>query len=295
MIGRITFLFLVLSCWASNLDAQVKHHFKLPKQLREASGLVILEDGSFLWHNDSGNGPFLYVTDGKGNLLNSLEYPLPATDWEDITRSDSGDIYVGNFGNNCQCRTDLAIYVLSDPTTNSIDSINYFMPDQQAFPPGEKWRNFDMEAMFWYQDSLHLFSKNNSIKGNSFTKHYVLPAVPGQYAAELRDSIYLKNRFISGAAISPDKDKVVLLGLRYVKFLGFIPVSRATIFVFSNFEGSQFLKGDLTKRGIRPYLYALQYEAIDFWDKETLVVGSEKTAIIPAKAKRIKLGKKFFK
>ena len=295
MSWRIIFSLLLFGCLTPALQAQVKHHFKLPRPLREASGLVILDDGSFVWHNDSDNDPFLYVTDGEGKLLNTLEYPLPNTDWEDITQSDSGDLYIGNFGNNCQCRTDLAIYVLSDPMTNSIDSINFLFPDQQDFPPGEKWRNFDMEAMFWHQDSLHLFSKNNSKKGNSYTKHYVLPAEPGQYAAELRDSIYLKNRFISGAAISPDNEKVVLLGLRYHKILGFIPVSRATIFVFSDFQGSQFLDGNLKKRGIRPYIYALQYEAIDFWNKKTLVVGSEKTAAIPAKAKRIKLGKKFFK
>ncbi|MBK8489757.1 MAG: hypothetical protein IPL49_02345 [Saprospirales bacterium] len=295
MIRRTAILqFFLVLCTAS-LGAQVKYHFKLPRELREASGLVILNDGSFVWHNDSNNEPALYITDGKGNLLNTILYPLPNTDWEDITKSPSDDLFIGNFGNNCHCRQDLAIYLLSDPMTNSIDSINFQLPDQQAFPPSEKWRNFDMEAMFWFQDSLHLFSKNNAKKGNSYAKHYVLPAQPGQYAAELRDSVFLKKRFVSGAAISPGEDKVALLSLRFQRILGFIPFSRVTIFVFSDFHGSDFLHGDMKRRGIRPYLYALQYEAIDFVDEETLVVGSEKTSIIPAKAKRLKLGKRFFK
>ncbi|MBK7408479.1 MAG: hypothetical protein IPJ40_10715 [Saprospirales bacterium] len=104
-----------------------------------------------------------------------------------------------------------------------------------------------------------------------------------------------EKRFVSGAAISPGEDKVALLSLRFQRILGFIPFSRVTIFVFSDFHGSDFLHGDMKRRGIRPYLYALQYEAIDFVDEETLVVGSEKTSIIPAKAKRLKLGKRFFK
>lgn len=295
MIRLLAVLLLALT-WSSALDAQVRRQFRLPKAVSEASGLAILDGPSFFWHNDSNNEPNLYVTDGKGDLQLTLPLPtLPDTDWEDLARDPADRIYIGNFGNNCHCRKDLAIYIVSDPVTQMIDSINFSLPDQQSFPPGEKWRNYDIEAMFWFSDSLHLFSKNYSKKGNEYTKHYVLPAQPGQYVAELRDSIRLKRRFISAAAISPDEQQIALLGLRDYRFLGMLAYAQSTIFVFSDFEESGFLKGEIKKKRIRPYLYALQYEALDYYDRETLIVGSEKTSIIPAKAKRLKLGKRFFR
>ncbi|MFZ2899087.1 MAG: hypothetical protein WA004_10715 [Saprospiraceae bacterium] len=288
-------ILILALAWSSALDAQVKRQFRLPREVSEASGLAILPGPSFVWHNDSDNAPNLYITDGKGELLQTLEYPeLPGTDWEDLAVDDAGRIYIGNFGNNCHCREDLSIYIISDPVTNHIDSINFSYPDQQHFPPGEQWRNFDMEAMIWYQDSLHLFSKNFSKKGNDYTKHYVLPAQPGQYVAELRDSFQLPRRFVSAAAISPDKERIALLSLRFQLTLGFFPSSKSTIFVFSNFQPGHFFKGEMRKKSVRPYLFALQNEAIDFLDDETLIVGSEKTAIIPAKAKKFRLGRRFF-
>lgn len=294
---KLPILLLFFGLLASGAGAQVKSHFKLPEAVREVSGLVINQEGQFIWHNDSGHEPKLYFTDGQGELLHILHYPgLPATDWEDITQSPSGDLFIGNFGSNCHCRYDLAIYILPASPDEPIDSINFHYPDQMAFPPGEPWQNFNMEAMFWYRDSLHLFSKNTIEKGNDYTKHYVIPAQPGNYKAILRDSFQLKRQqVVTGAAISPDGSSFALLGLYAKRFLGFIPQSKATIYVFPKFDGDRFFDKKPLKKGIRPYIYALQYEAIDFYDEETLVIGSEKTLIIPAKAKRIRLGKRFFR
>lgn len=293
---RLLFLIPAFILCVQGLDAQIKHHFRLPDDLREVSGLALIDEDKLIWHNDSNHDPILYITDGEGKLLNALNYPgLPSTDWEDLADSPSGDLFIGNFGNNCHCRTDLAVYVLSETAASPIDSINFHYPDQTDFPPKKKWRNFNMEAMFWYKDSLHLFSKNELDDGNFYSKHYVIPAQPGTYQAILRDSILLKNRVVSGAAISPDQQSFVLLGLKFKKLLGFIPSSKATIFVFPDFDENDFFGTEPIKKGIRPYLYALQYEAIDYIDEETLVVGSEKTSVVPPKAKRIKLGKRFFR
>jgi hypothetical protein len=284
---------LILGAWAAALPAQIKRNFNLPKELSEASGLAIIAPDTLVWHNDSGNDPVLYFTNGRGDLIKTLSFPeLPPTDWEDLARSSAGDLYIGNFGNNCHCRDDLAIYILSD---SGIDSINFVLPDQKAFPLGEAWRNFDLEAMIWFQDSLHLFSKNlGRNKGTHYAKHYVLPAQPGQYVAELRDSVKLKNRFVSAAAISPDQQMVALLSLRYDRLLGFIPYTKSSVFTFTGFSGSNFVAGAMKKKSVRPHLFALQYEALDFADRETLVVGCEKTWFIKARGKRISLGKKHF-
>ena len=66
---KILSLLVVCGFWVSVADAQVKSHFRLPPALNEVSGLVINNEGKFIWHNDSDHDPILYFTDGEGKLL----------------------------------------------------------------------------------------------------------------------------------------------------------------------------------------------------------------------------------
>jgi hypothetical protein len=52
----------------------------------------------------------------------------------------------------------------------------------------------------FFDDSLHLFSKNRS---NGYTKHYVLPTTPGTYVATFIDSVFVDGQ-ITSAAFSSD-------------------------------------------------------------------------------------------
>ena len=247
------------------------------------------------WHNDGGNSPSLYQTDGRGKLLEEVNLAtLKNRDWEDITSDDNGRIYIGDFGNNRNQRKDLKIYIYNRETEN-IDSISFKYPDQKEFPPNVEDWNFNAEGFFWFQDSLHLFSKNRLHQGNYFTKHYVLPAQSGNYVAQLVDSIYLKNRVVTGAAISPDKKTVGLIAYTYKKVLGFIPWSAASIYLIQNFQGSQFLRGNIYKKKAPGFILATQMESIDFFDNETLYIASEKTKFIQPKAKRVRLKKRHLK
>jgi hypothetical protein len=280
----IVFIFSLIS-WSAN--AQTPKKMKLPWKLHEISGLYLENSDSFWWHNDSGGKPILYQTNKKGKIKDSLVlHQLKNKDWEDLTHDQKGTFYIGDFGNNCNCRKDLKIYIYR-PEDQFLDSIQFHYPDQTAFPPSKAFRNFDMEGFFYHQDSLHLFSKNKLWHGNYFTKHYVLPANPGQYTAELRDSIYLKNRVVTGASISKDGEKVVLVSYYFKKFLGFIPTSKASIFIFKGYEEGHYLQGTKIKQVIPPFFIATQYESIDFLDKERVYVGSEKTVFIRPKAKLV--------
>lgn len=285
------FLSTLFICIAANyLQAQnnIPKKFKLPKEILEASGLYYAGKDSLWWLNDSGNPPELFLTDQKGHLKQTVLLPAVNRDWEDLTADNQGNIYIGEFGNNQNKRQDLRIYIYH-PSTNALDSILFSYPDQHAFPPAPGQCNFDMEGFFWHNDSLHLFSKNRLLKGNYYTKHYTLPAHPGNFVAALKDSVYLKNRVVTAAAISPDNQTVALLAYYFKKCLGFIPISRATVFTFQNFDNTHFLKGKVNKKRVGKFLIPTQFECLDFIDNQRVYIASERTPLFKQQAKLVKL------
>lgn len=115
--------------------------------------------------------------------------------------------------------------------------INFSYPDQFAFPPHDSLKNFDMEAMFWFNDSLYLFSKNRTVPYNGYTKMYKLPALPGNYVAQLTDSFFtgngnLINNSITSATISTSGDKMLL-------------ISNTKGWLFNGFTGNDFFSGNV--------------------------------------------------
>jgi len=189
---------------------------RLDKQkVVESSGLEIADVEDDLWtHGDGGNTAKLYRVTQQGDLLQTLDLaPLTNIDWEDLARDETGHLYLGDFGNNQNKRRNLAIYRLDGPDFRQVDTIHFRYPDQHEFPPKKARRNFDCEAFFFLQDSLHLFTKNRG-EGN-WVKEYVLPARPGRFTARLADSIQLKT-WVTSADISPDGRTVALLGYGHV-------------------------------------------------------------------------------
>jgi len=288
-------LFLFVFCSPDLAKAQelIKKKFKLPLIIEEVSGLHYSDSGEFFWLNDSGGEPELYVTDGLGQLKKTIRIEKAKNkDWEELTADDKGNIYIGDFGNNGNKRTGLKIYrynVQSEKTK----TIKFSYPDQKAFPPAPAQMNFDMEGFFWMDGELHLFSKNKVMVGNYVTKHYTLSDKGSPQVATLRDSLALKDRVVTAAAISPNKKTVALLAYDYRKRKP-IPYSVASIYFIRNFNGTDFLNGDVYKVKVPKFIVATQYESIDFIDDETVIIASEKTAFIRQKAKRIRLKKKFF-
>ncbi|MBL7797659.1 MAG: hypothetical protein JNJ90_14270 [Saprospiraceae bacterium] len=247
----------------------------LPDAIREVSGMVRTPEGHLWMLNDSRNPPELFLFDPvTGKLLETRTLPVPNRDWEDLTLAPDGHLYIGDFGNNRNARRDLCIFRYH-PETQVLDSILFQYPDQQAFPPADDrdW-NFNCEAMVFFQDSLHLFSKV-VFKGNFVTKHYVLPARPGHYKAELRDSLFLKNRVVTGAALSPDGKTLALTSYIVGKKLGFIPYTRATAYFFTDFSGSRFLQGRRTSKRLPKCIFARQFESVTWWNDATWLIANE--------------------
>jgi hypothetical protein len=282
---RLQFTLLIPLLAVQFLFAQNKpaKKIRLPAALREASGLYYAAPDSLWWHNDSGDQPRLFLTDRKGNLKKEVVLKTRNRDWEDLTADKQGNIYIGDFGNNGNARKDLRIYIFN-PVTEELDSILFHYPDQQEFPPAPAQWNFNMEGFFWYNDTLHLFSKNRLLQGNDYTKYYTLPAQPGTFTATLQDSIHLKNRVVTAAAISPDGQTVALLAYYYKRFLHFIPITRTTVYTLPYFD-----KNQLEKKRVGKFLIPTQYECLDFIDNQSVYIGSERTPLLKKQVKQVQL------
>ena len=238
---------IVLTVFAISLHAQspiITELCSLPNEVLETSGLENGPNDWFWTHNDSGNLPALFCVDTTGTIQRTITVIGDANvDWEEITKDNLGNLYIGNFGNNSLNRTDLRIAIIPSidtctGTTYVTDTINFSYPDQSSFPPTGGYGNFDMEAMFHYQNELHLFSKDRSNPATGYTKHYTLPEAGGTYVATLVDSVAAGHTSyvfsITAADISEDGSQVVLL-------------TSDRIWLFSNFSGTNFFGGDVSE------------------------------------------------
>ena len=176
----IFFSFCLVSCTIENLSIQFS----------EVSGIDKIESDSYVLINDSGDGPYLYIVDSKGNIKQKV-FVLGAVnvDWEDITFDGRNTLYVGDIANNLNNRTDLAIYkiqIRSDGTEyrdrekstplfqDTVQAVKYSYqyPDQEEFPPKNKIRNFDAEALAAADGKVYILSKNRTIPYNGICKLY---------------------------------------------------------------------------------------------------------------------------
>ncbi len=184
----------------------------LPQAVSEVSGLAYANDT--LWAlNDSGNEAILWAIDtANGQVLNQKHISgATNTDWEALTQSEDY-LFIGDIGNNEGERPTLRIYripksALQATDMPAADTITFQYEDWSADLPPEEKKEFDCEAMAFFGDSLHLFTKGWN---SSQTKHYVLPATPGNHLAQLRQSFDCKGQ-ITDAAIDP-AGALVLLG-----------------------------------------------------------------------------------
>ncbi|HNP49896.1 MAG TPA: T9SS C-terminal target domain-containing protein [Bacteroidia bacterium] len=226
--------------------------------LDESSGVSFFNEE--LWTHVDNSIPNLYRIDSTTGL-SSQEITLSNalnTDWEDVT-SGGGYTFVGDFGNNSGNRTDLKIFRVQQSLMNdtvaalTADTISFSYPDQIDFTPALNATRFDCEAFLYLQDSLHLFCKDWV---NKRTRHYVVPAVPGTYVAELRDSLDA-NGLITSAAIASD-GAIVLLGYDNV-----FPAP-CFMWLLYDYPGRNFFDGNKRRFSLGSALTVGQVEGICF-------------------------------
>ena len=139
----------------------------------------------------------MYFFDRQGVVQRSVFVGnVSNVDWEDLTISTDGRIFIGDFGNNDHKRKDLKIYVLPSmgswqSDTIYADTIQFAYHSQSTFPPPSSERDYDCEAMVYQNDSLFLFSKNWTSPYTGYVKMYAMPASPGSYSLHVLDSVKL--------------------------------------------------------------------------------------------------------
>jgi hypothetical protein len=254
----------------------------LASQVNESSGLVQF-NGELWTHEDSGNPNVIHkINPADGSVLRTVVVANAVNiDWESVTVAD-GYLYIGDFGNNSGNRTDLVVLKIStDDIVNAANDtvqaafIRFSYSDQVDFTPSSNNTNYDGEAFFYFNDSLHLFSKNWV---NLQTKHYVLPADTGTYTAQLIDS-FNTDGLVTDAAVN-DSGNMVLLG--YKDMGGNVWACFAWL-MFDYTDIHHCFSGN--KRRIElGYAFTLgQTEGITLFNDNTGYISSEKVQIIPPK------------
>lgn len=92
--------------------------------ITESSGLVASRTtpGVYWTHNDSGDGPFIYSFDLRGNSLGVFRVSgAQARDWEDMSigpgpQRGKSYLYIGDIGDNNQARPEIIVYRVLEPT-----------------------------------------------------------------------------------------------------------------------------------------------------------------------------------
>lgn len=279
----LTFIFAIKNLLIPSIGEKSQSGFKvakkgykiekvgqIPDSVMESSALEVANNGQSFWTlGDGGCKSQLYEISEKGKVLSIFPLPqLKNYDWENMTKDSEGNIYIGDTGNNFNKRRNLRVYKINVNESNRIDTINFSYVDQKAFPPDKKDMNFDCEAMFWYKDSLYLFSKN---RGDGPMKMYRLPDKGGKYVAEISQEIYV-NSMITAADINPENNLVALLSYGKIYFLKVE-------------EGKDFrLKPYFTKIFNR----GKQSEALVFTNDTDLLISNEQGELFEARKKRNK-------
>ena len=260
------FIFIFQSC--SN-HGQLNLIHKLPKKLKENSGIVSYSQSSAWFIEDSGNSDNIYKTDFQGNIIQQLDVKNGKNiDWEDLSNDSSGNLYIGDFGNNDNSRKNLSILKLNNPEIEkgekiNAEFINFSYPEQKKFPPKKKKLLYDAEAFFHHKGHLYIFTKNRTDPFTGVTLLYSVPDKKGDYKAKLLGEINLCNDWdtcrITSAAISPNGKTIVLL-------------SYGKLWKITNFSIKAIAEGNIEEidLGIRT-----QLESVCFTDNNTLLLSDE--------------------
>lgn len=247
---------------------------KLSDTISETSGLIHF-DNQFWTLNDSDNPPALYAFDSLKGFIRHITFIRNQAnkDWEDLAQ-DAQHIYIGEFGNNGGSRKDLRIYKIRKSDidygkfTDTVDAetIRFNMADQTDFTDNFINNDFDMEAMIFKDDSLHLFSKNWIDKK---TRHYVCPIDSGEYSLSPVETIEVDGQ-ISGAGIG-ENGTVVLIG--YTK-----PLYPCFVWLFWDYKNNRFNTGNRRRIELGNTLFPGQIEGITIRGKRTYISNENKIA-----------------
>jgi hypothetical protein len=240
------------SCLYKNIKIKPEYSIQLSDSIKETSGLIAFDN--LLWTHNDDHDKTIYGLDSLGKIQKKINLDKAINhDWEEISQ-DSSHIYMGDFGNNYDGnRTDLHLLKIQKKSfldqNPIIETISFKYSDQiDVSPQKQNTTNFDCEAFVVSKDSIYLFTKQWK---SSKTSIYVLPNQPGNYIAQLKDTLNVKG-LVTGAVYLESKKLIVLCG--YSK------IGKPFLYLLYDFKNHDFLSGN--KRRIDLKLQFHQIEGI---------------------------------
>jgi hypothetical protein len=252
---------------------------KLDSDLNEISGLCFLNDSVLIAHNDGGNNAELFFLNLKGKIIHSiLVENANNVDWEDITKDNEGNVYIGDVGNNLNKRNNLAIYKIKTDSilfkkTILAQKVSFTFEDQFDFPPALKDLHFDVEAICFYDQKLFLFTKSRTKPFNGISNVYTLDLNEKDKKAIKIATIQLKSR------------KMIYDGVTGVVNQG----GFFYLLTYSGIEILSFKQGKFEKIKRISFLKLTQKEAIEISNEYIYLADEKKGKLLKNKFYRIKL------
>ncbi len=229
-MNKILILIVALTCaYSQSVSAQLdffgnkkeklKAYDRIEKSARkEVSGMVMSKNNKevFWIHGDSGTKNKIYAINKNGKLVGEkglLLKGIENIDWEDITTDDEGNIIVADIGNNCKCRTDLSLIVVSD-ANEELSETEDFKVLRIEYPKKESILKLvgkpipNAEAIF-YLDGIYILTKEG--KGKN-TELYKLenPDFSKVNTLVKKETFDFGNK-VTAADVSPDKKLLAVL------------------------------------------------------------------------------------
>jgi hypothetical protein len=197
------------------------------KSISESSGLVASRTtpGAYWTHNDSGDGPFIYAFDTRGESFGTFRVTgAEARDWEDIAagpgpQPNKSYLYIGDIGDNDGVRPEVIVYRVPEPvlaaatrqftkkrpgSTEPADAIRLKYPDGKH----------DAEALLVHPRTGNLYIVIKVAIANPSVYEAVAPFTAGQSITMRKiGEVHVPSLFggvITGGNISPDGRRVAL-------------------------------------------------------------------------------------
>ena len=230
---------VLVSLWLGSLAAHATHQNRKPepygppstiailkdKSISESSGLVASRamPGAYWTHNDSGDGPFIYAFDTRGDSLGTFRVRgAQAVDWEDISigpgpQRDKSYLYIGDIGDNDQQRSEVVVYRVVEPVLSNVKSIRGrpgVTEPAEAFHLQYPDGKHDAEALLVHPTSGNIYIVTKVVLANPVVYEVAAPLASGKLITMRRiGEVRIPSLFggvITGGSVSPDGRRVAL-------------------------------------------------------------------------------------
>jgi hypothetical protein len=197
------------------------------KSITESSGLTASRStpGAYWTHNDSGDGPFIYAFDTRGDSLGIFRVTgAQARDWEDMASGPGPDarksyLYLGDIGDNNEARDEVVVYRVPEPKlTAATRKLTKARPGSTE--PAEAIRlkypdgKHDAEALLVHPTTGNIYIVNKVPIANPVVYEAAAPFTAGKLVTMKRlGEIRVPSIFggvVTGGSISPDGRRVAL-------------------------------------------------------------------------------------